>query len=450
MTHNRIDGRFSQFQQERPPMTSDQPQTDIAFSPYQKFVLAILAFLQFTIILDFMMLSPLGAILLPALNIGPSQFGLVVSAYAFSAGASGLLAAGFADKFDRKKLLLFFYVGFVVGTLLCGLAPNYECLLAARIVTGIFGGVIGSIVFAITTDLFSFAVRGKVMGILQTSFAGSQILGVPLGLFLANTWGWHAPFLLLVGVSALAGAVIFIYLKPIDEHLKIPATRKPIQHLLHTVSQKRYLQGFGATALLATGGFMLMPFGSAYTVHNLGVSLEQLPLLYVVTGVASMIMGPVAGRLSDKLGKYPMFIIGCIIAIVSVSIYTRLPPVGLYAVIAINVFMFSGISARMISSSALMSALPDATDRGSYMSVSSSVQQISGGIAAALAGVIVLQNPDGSLGRFDLLGDVIVASTLITVVMMTVIHRFLKRRGLETEPGQKEESAEAPHHIVEA
>ncbi|RYZ50241.1 MAG: MFS transporter [Proteobacteria bacterium] len=366
-------------------MAAPKPKVDIPFTSYQKFVLAILAFLQFTIILDFMILSPLGAILLPALNITPSQFGLVVSAYAFSAGASGLLAAGFADRFDRKKLLLFFYVGFVVGTLLCGIAPNFEFLLGARIVTGLFGGVIGSIVFAITTDLFAFEVRGKVMGILQTAFAASQILGVPLGLFLANKWGWHSPFLLIVGVSAAAGV--------------------------------------------------------------LGVTLDQLPYVYIATGISSIVMGPIIGRLSDRIGKFPMFLVGCAIAIISVIVYTRMPIIGLYAVMIVSMIMFVGISARMISSSALMSALPDAADRGSYMSVSSSVQQISGGIAAALAGLIIVQNPDGSLGRMDILGDVIVGSTVVTAIMMTFIYRFLKKRdeGLK----QKEEPLEAPQ-IVDA
>lgn len=160
-----------------------------AFTPYQKFVVAVLAFLQFTIILDFMILSPLGAILMPSLKITPSQFGLVVSAYAFCAGSAGLLASGFADRFDRKRLLLFFYCGFLAGTLFCGLAPNYEMLLAARMLTGLFGGVIGSIVFAIATDLFPLEMRGRVMGVVQTAFAGSQVLGIPLGLYLSTKYG---------------------------------------------------------------------------------------------------------------------------------------------------------------------------------------------------------------------------------------------------------------------
>ena len=140
------------------------------FSRYQAFVIAVLAFLQFTIVLDFMVLSPLSAILLDELSITTSQFGLVVSAYAFSAGASGLLAAGFADKFDRKKLLLFFYTGFIIGTLLCGIAPNYEFLLMARIVTGLFGGVIGSIIYAIITDLFNFVNHGCICVMTNISY----------------------------------------------------------------------------------------------------------------------------------------------------------------------------------------------------------------------------------------------------------------------------------------
>src|SRR3984885_13334221 len=185
-------------------------------TPYQKFVVAVLAFLQFTIILDFMILSPLGATLLQELHVATSQFSLVVSVYAFSAGASGLLTAGFADKFDRKKLLLFFYCGFILGTALCGIAPNYPWLLAARIVTGLFGGVIGSISMAITADLFPLEMRGRVMGVVQTAFAASQVLGLPIGLLLSNRWGWHAPFLMIAGIGAAVGVVIAVGLKTID------------------------------------------------------------------------------------------------------------------------------------------------------------------------------------------------------------------------------------------
>lgn len=167
--------------------------TKKVFTSYQVFTIAILAFLQFTVVLDFMVISPLGAMLMDQLDISTSRFGIVVSAYAFSAGISGLLAAGFADKFDRKRFLLFFYVGFMAGTILCATAPNYHFLLIARIVTGTFGGVIASVSFSIITDLFALNVRGRVMGFVQMAFATSQVLGLPIGLVLANQYDWHAP-----------------------------------------------------------------------------------------------------------------------------------------------------------------------------------------------------------------------------------------------------------------
>src|SRR5262249_52189272 len=189
------------------------------FSGYQKFVVTLLAFLQFSIILDFMIISPLGAIIMPDLGITPQRFGEIVSAYAFSAGISGLLAAGFADRFDRKKFLLFFYCGFIVGTGLCALAPNYPLLLVARIVTGLFGGVIGSVVLAIATDLFPLAMRGRVMGVVQTAFSASQVLGIPAGIYIANLWNWHMTFLAIVLVAIPVGLVIVAYMRPVAGHL---------------------------------------------------------------------------------------------------------------------------------------------------------------------------------------------------------------------------------------
>ena len=244
-------------------------------------MIVILTLLQFSIVLDFMVLSPLGAQLMLELNITPRQFGWVVSAYAFSAGISGLLAAGFSDKFDRKKLLMFFYSGFIVGTFFCGIAPDYQTLLLARIITGLFGGVIGAISFAIITDIFIIQQRGRVMGFVQMAFASSQVLGIPLGLYLSNLWGWHSPFLMIVGMSIIIGVAIVWHMKPIDAHLRLIAPVSPIRHMINTLSRTHYIKGFGAIVLLATGGFMLMPFASAFTVYNLGISLDHLPMIYM-------------------------------------------------------------------------------------------------------------------------------------------------------------------------
>ena len=409
------------------------------FTRYQQFVVAVLAFLQFTVILDFMILSPLGAILLPELHIVTSQFGLLVSVYAFSAGASGLLTAGFADKFDRKKLLLFFYAGFILGTALCGLATSYHLLLAARIVTGIFGGVIGSITLAIAADLFPLEMRGRVMGVVQSSFAASQVLGLPIGLWLANHWGWHAPFFLIAGIGAAVGLVIAWGLKPVDAHLHLKNDRSAFQHLFKTVSRPVYLRGFAAMILLATGGFMLMPFGSAYTVNNLGIPLASLPVVYLVTGICSIIAGPLVGRLSDRIGKYPVFFLGTSLSIVMVTIYCHLGLSPLWLVMLVNVLLFIGISGRMIATSALISAVPDQKDRGAFMSINSSLQQFSGGIASALAGLIVVQSASGHLDRYGLLGVVVVVAMLITLVLMYEVHKIVLAKG-QPAPGKVRET----------
>lgn len=396
------------------------------FSSYQKFIIAIMAILQFTIILDFMVLSPLSAILLKELNLAPSQFGLVVSAYAFSAGISGLLAAGFADKFDRKKMLLFFYTGFLIGTVFCALAPNYYFLLGARIVTGIFGGVIGSVSFAIITDLFRLEVRGRVMGFVQMAFAASQVLGIPIGLLLANNFGWHSPFWMIAGFGIIVGIIILTYMKPINEHLLIRSERSAFQHLIKTLTLPQHIRGFAGTVLLATGGFMLMPFGSAFSIHNLHLTNEQLPLLYAVTGVFSIFFGPLIGKTSDRIGKFKTFFFGTMISMLMVGIYTNLGPTPLWLVMIINVCLFVGISSRMISSSALVSALPAPQDRGAFMAINSAIQQFSGGLASAIAGMIVFQTPNGEFEHYNILGLVVIASMVFATIMMWRVNQYVQ------------------------
>jgi len=409
--------------------TIQQPTKQKVFTPYQVFIIAILAILQFSVILDFMVLSPLGAILLEKLHIKTSQFGLVVSVYAFSAGASGLLAAGFADKFDRKKFLLFFYAGFLAGTLLCAIAPSYHLLLMARIVTGIFGGVIGSVSFAIISDLFKMEVRGRVMGFVQMAFAASQVLGLPIGLVLANHFGWHAPFWMIAGFGSLVGIIIIIYMKPVTGHLKLKSDqRHPFHHLIKTISESHYVRAFLATTLLATGGFMLMPFGSAFGIFNLGLTMGQLPVLYGITGAFSILFGPLIGKLSDKMGKYKIFVAGSLISMVMVAIYTNLGVTPLWVIIVLNVLLFVGISSRMISSSALMTAIPEPQDRGAFMSINSSVQQIAGGVASAIAGLIVVQTRSGSLQHYNRLGYVVMGTMTITLIMMYFLNKYVQNK----------------------
>jgi len=393
------------------------------FSRYQKFVVGMLAFLQFAVILDFMLMSPLGALIMPALAIGPKQFGLVVSAYAFSAGASGLLTAGFADRFDRKKILLFFYTGFIAGTLWCGLAQSFESLLAARIVTGLFGGVIGSVVLAIATDLFPLQMRGRVMGLIQTAFAASQVLGIPIGLYLSSRWDWHVPFLAMAALGLVGGLFVSWRMQPVADHLKVPQEHSAWMHLFHTLTVPRYLIAFATTALLTTGGFMLMPFSSAYVVSNLGISLHSLPTVYLVTGLCTIFMGPLIGKAADAIGKFRVFTLGTALSIVMVLIYTHLEPVSLPVLIIVNAMLFVGIFSRMIPFQALVSSVPEVTQRGSFNAISASVQQLSGGIASVVAGHIVTLGADGKLQHFEVLGYVVTGTSLVALTLLWLLQR---------------------------
>ena len=399
----------------------------LKFSGYQKLVITLLALTQFTVVLDFMVMSPLGDMLMKTMNLSTSQFGFAVSAYAFSAGISGLLTAGFADKFDRKKLLLFFYVGFIAGTLLCGLANSYFTLMAARIVTGLFGGVIGSISLAIVADLFAMEQRGRVMGFMQMGFGASHVLGIPIGIYIANQWGWQSPFLMIVGLATIVWMMIVFKLQPIKKHLALQSDRNAFQHLWHTVAKRNYRIGFMATAMLSLGGFMMMPWGSAFAINNLQITTHQLPLLFMVSGIGSLIIMPLIGKLSDRVDKFKIFAAASAWMIVMVIIYTHLAVAPFWFVLLMNVLFMIGIMSRMVPAMALNTSLPEVKDRGAYMSINSSLQQIAGGLAAAVGGMVVVQKTKTSpLEHYDTLGYVIVGLTIISVYMLYRMSRMIK------------------------
>jgi predicted MFS family arabinose efflux permease len=399
------------------------------FSSYQVLVIVLLAFTQFTVVLDFMVMSPLGDMLMKSMDLTTRQFAFAVSGYAISAGISGFLTAGFADKFDRKRLLLFFYIGFIVGTFCCGLTTSYPMLLAARILTGLFGGVIGSISLAIVADLFALQQRGRVMGFMQMGFGASQVLGIPIGLYLANAWGWQAPFLLIAGMAVIIWAFVLIKIKPVTKHLEVKHDVNPVRHLWHTISNRNYRIGFLATALLSIGGFMMMPWGSAFSINNLHVTAQQLPLLFMVGGVSSLLIMPLVGKLSDKADKFTIFAFASVWMMGVVVIYTHLTPVPLWVIMCFNVAMMIGIFSRMVPAMALTTALPQLTDRGAFMSINSSLQQISGGIAAIVGGMIVVQKDKFSpLEHYDTLGYVIVGISVVGMLMVYRMSNLIKKK----------------------
>lgn len=410
-------------------MQTDTTKHSDKFTAYQILVIFLLAVTQFTVVLDFMVMSPLGDMLMKSMNLKTTQFGLAVSAYAFSAGISGLLTAGFADKFDRKKLLLFFYIGFIMGTLFCGLAHNYFFLITARIITGLFGGVIGSISMAIVADLFPIQKRGRVMGFMQMGFGASQVLGIPISLYLANAWGWQMPFLMIVALASIVWIIVLLKLKPVTKHLTEKTERNAIMHLWNTVSQKHYRIGFLSTAILSIGGFMMMPWSSAFAINNLKITQHQLPIIFMVSGVSSLITMPVIGKLSDTKDKFQIFLVASLMMIVMVLIYTNLTPVPFALIILMNIFFMVSMMSRMVPAMALTSGLPKMQDRGAFMSVNASLQQIAGGVAAAVGGLIVVQKDKFSpLEHYNTLGIVISVLSLISITMVYRVSKMVKQR----------------------
>ena len=410
-------------------MNTNETTPEKKFTSYQVLVIILLALTQFTVVLDFMVMSPLGDMLIKSMSLTPSQFGFAVSAYAFSAGISGLLTAGFADKFDRKKLLLFFYIGFIAGTLFCGLASTYFMLLAARIITGLFGGVIGSISMAITADIFPLHQRGRAMGFMQMGFGASQVLGIPISLYIANHWGWQSPFLMIVGLAAIIWLSTLFKMHPITKHLELQTEKTAFQHLWHTFIKSHYRTGFFMTALLSLGGFMMMPWGSAFAVNNLHVSYAQLPILFMASGIAALIIMPFIGKLSDKIDKVKIFATAALAMMVIIVVYTHLTPIPFIFILAFNIVMMTAIMSRIVPAMALVTALPKMQDRGAFMSINSSLQQIAGGIAAAIGGLIVVQKTKTSpLEHYDILGYLIVVIIIANIIQVYRVSNLIKHQ----------------------
>jgi predicted MFS family arabinose efflux permease len=287
----------------------------------------------------------------------------------------------------------------------------------------LFGGVIGSVVFAITTDLFPLEMRGRVMGVISTAFAASQVFGLPAGLYLTSRWDWHAPFFAIIAIGVPAGVIIMLFMQPVVAHLALKQEHSALKHLINTITEPRYRLAFLLVMLLPTGAYMLMPFGTTYIVNNVGLAFTVLPLIYLVTGISTVFVGPLVGKASDSIGKFPMFCVGSIVTLIMVPIWTHIGHVPLAVVIVINVILFTGIFSRMIPSQALISAIPEPAKRGAFNAVSASLQQFAGGVSASVAGWLIVQRPDGTLAHFDWLGYVVVTISLLTLALMYRVHK---------------------------
>jgi predicted MFS family arabinose efflux permease len=395
------------------------------FSPYQILVILGLAFLLFTVVLDYMLLPALSGILLAQLQLSTEKFGLIASVYAVSAGISAFLVSGFADRFDRKRFLIVFYAGFLIGLLLCAIAPSFELLLGARIITGAFGGVMASISYAMVADLFPLYQRGRVMGWLQMAFAASLVAGLPISLFVASAFSWQLSYWLIFGLGLFALILVGIAIRPVGNHSS-HKPENPWQHSWFILKKKRYWTVFTANMLIVGGDVIFMTFNAAFMVNNLGIPEGQLPWVYGAVGITSLIAAPIFGRLSDRLGKFPIFLAGTLIALFTMMGYINFSTTSLGTVIAIHVMLFLGINARMVSSTALATAIPKEQDRGAFMSIDSSIQQLAGGAAAGIAGLITFQAANGMLLQYTQIGWLIACLLVLSAIMVFVMDHQIK------------------------
>ncbi|HAO07654.1 MAG TPA: MFS transporter [Chryseobacterium sp.] len=396
------------------------------FTKYQIMIIGVLAALQFIIVLDFMIISPIGYLLTKDLNITTKQFGLVVSSYVFSAATAGVIAAGFIDRYGRKKLLLFLLSGFTIGTLFCALSSSFVTLLAARIITGIFGGVSGSLTIIIVADVFTAKKRGRALGIIQMAFAASQILGIPIGLFIANNLGWQFTFLFIVAIMILIQVIIILKLKPIDQGDEIELATQPFFHLWRTIINKHHQYGFYATIILGMG-MMLQPFISIFLINNIQLKEHHIPVIFMITGVTVFFVMPLIGRLSDKFDRFKLFLFGSAVTIIIIPIYTHLPVVPFWVVVIMNIVLFASITSRMVPFQAMNSMIPQADIRGSYLTMTSSLQQFSGGIGIVIASSITFQRtPESPLENFGWLGLIVVALSVFSTYLVHKVYLVTK------------------------
>jgi predicted MFS family arabinose efflux permease len=383
----------------------------------ERLILLILASVQFTSIVDFMVVMPLGPQLERTLRLTPAQFAWIVSSYTFAAGLAGLVATVVVDRFARRPAFLTLYVGFLAGTLLCGLAPNYPTLLAARFLTGAFGGILGGMAMAIIGDVFREERRGRATGVLMTAFALASVFGVPIGLALGLNYGWHAPFLVL---AALGLPVLFLAaraLPRLDAHLARAAREHPWRQLRSTFVEPNHLRAFALTVSMMLGSFAVFPFLSPYLVANVGVAEGHLPIAYIAGGALTLVGAPMAGRMADRHGKLRVYRwIAPLTALIMLAV-TNLPRAPLWVAVGTMALLMLSNAGRMVPAMAMITSSVPAHRRGGFLGANAAVQHIAAGLGTSIGGQVLARSADGRIVNYPLVGLIGAGVTLASLVL---------------------------------
>jgi predicted MFS family arabinose efflux permease len=360
---------------------------------------------MFTNIADFMIMMPLASYLMAEFQINTAHFGLLISAYSLAAGCSALLASSQADRFDRRHALLFCYAGLMLATLACGLSNSFYTLLAARILAGIFGGVIGSIAMAIVGDLIPPARRGQATSWVMLGFSMSAVLGVPLGLWLAAHSGWRMPFFALTGICALVAIAMLRYVPPVRGHLAtLNREASWLDNYRELLTVRNHWWAVGLTAMLMISGFMVIPFIAPTLVANVGLPTSDLMYFYLVGGAATIFSRPYIGRLTDQYSPSAVLPYLVIASFVPMILVTQNFQVALPWHLLISVIFFVFVSGRFIPATTMVTAATQPHLRGRLMAFNSAIQNFASGAASLLAGLLLTQDAQGHLHHYGWIG----------------------------------------------
>ncbi|MES2439535.1 MAG: MFS transporter [Verrucomicrobiota bacterium] len=380
----------------------------------EKRLLLLLAAVQFTHIMDFMIMMPLGPQLMRELGISAQQFGGLISSFAITSGIVGLAVAPFADRFDRRKLLLFCYAGFTLGTLACGLCDTGATLFWARAICGAFGGVSGATIMAIVADVVPPERRAQGMGIIMTAFSAAAALGVPFGLKIAQWWKWEAPFLVVAAIAAVVWAGLFRILPPVRGHLSEGKVRSG-KDFLELLRNGNAWVGLGLMVAMIFGHFTIIPYLSPYLVGNVGLPEKSLFLVYLTGGLVTIFTGPLVGKLADRHGRFLVY--ACLIAgaCIVIRLLTSSGPLPVWQTLLLAAFFFACASGRFVPGQATISMAVPSSRRGAYMSLVACSRDLASGLTAAVGGMVVTQSPDGKLLNFDKLGWIAIGVSIVSL-----------------------------------
>jgi len=380
-------------------------------------VLLVLSGIQFSQMVDFMVLMPLGTQLMREFGITPTQLGFFVSIYTVAASISGFFSALVIDRFDRRTVMLVLYGCFAATMAACALAPGYGTLLATRAAAGAFGGVVAANIFTIVTDLVPESRRGRAFGAVMSAFSLASILGVPISLALALHFSWRAPYVFLAALCSSILLSAWFAVPPVRAHLAGGRERNPLAQIRSVFGEPNHLRIFAFSSTLVFSGFLVFPFIAPYLVTNAGVSESDLPFVYLIAGIAALVVARLVGGWSDRIGRRRVFA-GCAVATAVAAVaMTTLPRSPLFVAVLVSMLMFAASSARMVPAMALIASAAEPRVRGSVMSFNASIQQLAAGGASFVASLVVGRSVEGELTRYWMVGILSAAGTLACIAL---------------------------------